>query len=88
MFRPFTHAKRSSLLKHDNCSSSKARSGILVMPLTVYDNSSLLPMHFPSLEKNKTDFGAMSSWSVQPRLNHLLFAKACSHRDLEFPTAS
>jgi hypothetical protein len=38
----------------------------------------LSPGRVPSLEKNSTDVGAISSCSVQPLLKHLLYRKAVS----------
>lgn len=71
-------AKRGSLLERDKSDPLTARLGILVMRLTVDNNSSLLPIYFPSLEKRQTDFGAMRHWSVEPLVIHRLFAKDSS----------
>ena len=50
--------------------------GIPVILLITCSRDVLSPNFLPSLEKNVADVGAISSWSVHPRVNHLLFLKA------------
>lgn len=67
-----TYDMRSSTLNWSREIPRRASALIPVMLWSSRTNVYLLPSRSPSTEKNSTDVGANNSWSVQPRVNHLL----------------
>jgi hypothetical protein len=63
------HDISSAMLKSDKGLPRRALAGIPVISQTCRSRVGLSPNSFPSFEKNSTDFGAISSWRVQPRVN-------------------
>ena len=73
------HDSRTSLLNSAKGFPVSAEIGISVISWISCLSDCLSPSRSCSLEKNSTDVGARSSWSVQPRVNHLLSRKASAH---------
>lgn len=55
-----------------------AASRILVISCISWSSDTLSPIGYPSREKNPTDGGAISSWSVHPLVNHTLLQNKAS----------
>src|ERR1700749_979150 len=86
VLRYATHDIRSSTLKSDKESPRRALFKIPVTSQIIVSKDNLSPSRSPSKVKNSATPGAISSWSVQPRLNHRLCLNAYSQasEDIRF----
>jgi hypothetical protein len=79
VWRFSTQRNRSSTLKSDSIRPRSASTVIPVMLVICCSSDFLSPSHTWSCEQKTPTLGARRSWSVYPRVNHLLLRKADSH---------